>query len=302
MDRLITYSSPTVSDGFLLKEMAALGKAPWTEEQGLSADISYLQMWSGDKPTTRFTRRNSVNGQLNVPEVAAILWDIFGNSWTRLWEASLAKYVPINNYSILETTARTENTDRDITRNIDRTGTLDTTKDSTTKVDSVGNSTINYGRVLDSEGTSETEYGHIVDTTAQTDDFAYAFNSPQSAPTTVSKDTNTQTNSGKDTTNTIGKETSSGSDSTDTTGTENGTAKDTINQSTTDKSTDTTTDTTGQQEDITRNREGNIGQNTFQSLLAEEFELWKWNFWKQVFSDLDSFLVLAYFDPCGLVD
>lgn len=302
MDTLITYSSPLVSDGFLLKEMARTKQAPWTESQGLSADIAYLQMWSGDKPTTRFTRRNSVNGQLNVTEVATMLWDIYGNSWTRLWEASLAKYTPINNYSVLETTARTENTDRDINRNIDRTGTLENKKNSTTTVDSTGDTTVNYGRVLDSDETSTVEHGHVIDTTAENNDFAYAFNSITPGPTAKSNETSKQTNSGTDTTKNVGKETSSGADITNTTGSENGTSSDTITQTTTDKTGDITTDTIGQQEDITRNREGNIGQNTYQSLLSEEFELWKWNFWKQVFSDLDSFLVLSYFDPCSIVD
>ena len=79
---------------------------------------------------------------------------------------------------------------------------------------------------------------------------------------------------------------------------------------TTDSGTDTTTrnlvDSTDQtvtednegteHEEI--HRYGNIGVTTTQKLLQEERNLWLWNFFDEVFNDLDKELALAFHDPC----
>ena len=43
---------------------------------------------------------------------------------------------------------------------------------------------------------------------------------------------------------------------------------------------------------------GNIGVTTNQKLINEERNLWIWNFFEQVFKDVDKELTLAVFDPC----
>lgn len=45
-------------------------------------------------------------------------------------------------------------------------------------------------------------------------------------------------------------------------------------------------------------RYGNIGVTTTQKLLQEERNLWLWNFFDEVFNDLDKELALAFHDPC----
>ena len=45
-------------------------------------------------------------------------------------------------------------------------------------------------------------------------------------------------------------------------------------------------------------RYGNIGVTTSQKLVQEERELWIWNFFDEVFRDLDKELALAFHDPC----
>ena len=45
-------------------------------------------------------------------------------------------------------------------------------------------------------------------------------------------------------------------------------------------------------------RAGNIGVTTTQKLLQEERELWIWNFFDQVFSDIDRELALMFHDSC----
>lgn len=45
-------------------------------------------------------------------------------------------------------------------------------------------------------------------------------------------------------------------------------------------------------------RAGNIGVTTTQKLIQEERDLWLWNFFDQVFNDLDKELALMFHDPC----
>ena len=45
-------------------------------------------------------------------------------------------------------------------------------------------------------------------------------------------------------------------------------------------------------------RAGNIGVTTTQKLIQEERELWIWNFFDQVFSDIDRELALMFHDSC----
>ena len=53
----------------------------------------------------------------------------------------------------------------------------------------------------------------------------------------------------------------------------------------------------GEEEEIIH-RAGNIGVTTTQKLIQEERDLWLWNFFDQVFNDLDRELALMFHDPC----
>lgn len=87
-------------------------------------------------------------------------------------------------------------------------------------------------------------------------------------------------------------ETSSGTDTTQTTGTETEAEQNTSAEDAT-KSHDNL-----EVEGTHTRRKGNIGVTTNQRLVQEERDLWKWNFFEQVFKDIDSELALSYFDPC----
>ena len=52
------------------------------------------------------------------------------------------------------------------------------------------------------------------------------------------------------------------------------------------------------EEQETMRRSGNIGVTTTQKLIQEERDLWLWNFFDQVFNDLDRELALMFHDPC----
>lgn len=42
-------------------------------------------------------------------------------------------------------------------------------------------------------------------------------------------------------------------------------------------------------------RSGNIGVTTNQQMLRSELDLWKWNFWKNIFSDVDTVLSIQFY-------
>lgn len=50
----------------------------------------------------------------------------------------------------------------------------------------------------------------------------------------------------------------------------------------------------------TTTRSGNIGVTTTQQMLSAERELWLWNFFDQVYKDIDSVLSLPIYDPCRI--
>lgn len=59
----------------------------------------------------------------------------------------------------------------------------------------------------------------------------------------------------------------------------------------------TTQDNEGTEHEVTH-RIGNIGVTTNQKLIEDERNLWLWNYFDQIFSDLDKELALAVHDPC----
>lgn len=50
----------------------------------------------------------------------------------------------------------------------------------------------------------------------------------------------------------------------------------------------------------TTTRSGNIGVTTSQQMLTAEREVWMWNFFDQVYKDIDSVLSLPFYDPCRI--
>lgn len=190
----------------------------------------------------------------------------------------------------------------------------------------------NSNSTTDSNGTSSLEHGEQITKSAEADTYTYGFNSAEKVPTAVQIETGSDTHSGTDTTTTTDHttsgtiattdttttnkvtETHSGTDTTtttdhsttessgtsksDTTTSSTGTIDTVTNQTRADKTAEDTTDNTTGSEDIKRTRQGNVGQNSYQELLRQEFELWRWNFFTQVFEDVDKFLVLSVYSSC----
>lgn len=244
---LRAYFPNYLSDDGLFTKMATLG-APWTIEIGQDMDDAYFTMYSGIKNPSEFVTLHLNPGTeiANSLTIARIIYGIYGDNWTRLWEAFKTQYTPIDNYNVKESVIRTGTEDRSIGKNIETTGTVDETV--------------------------TTNYGQTVNSTANAKTYTFGFNSPEVVPTGEQDEVGTEENGGQDTTTT---KTSSNTNS---------------NENTTDNLNET--------EDIQRTRQGNVGQNSYQELLRQEFELWRWNFFTQVFEDVDKFLVLSVYSFC----
>lgn len=299
----------------IFQKMVSMG-APWTQEIGKSMDISFFTIYSGLKLPSVFVSANSTNGSVNSQLISQVLWDLFGVSWKNLWDAYNLEYNPLENYSITENIKRDETNDR----SIDKTGSLSSTIDGTVTSTYSDNSTttLEHGHVvqIDNTGTSKTvesgtssvEHGQNITTTGEVDSFTYGFNSNEKVPTAVETSTGDEQHSGTDTTTTSGStdvnttsdstQTNSGIDTTKTVS--SGESDDATKDVRADTTAEKTDDNAIISETITRNRTGNVGQNSYQELLSQQFELWKWNFFWQVFDDCDRVLCLSVFDPCSV--
>lgn len=242
---LIEWFPNYLSTDAVFTKMATLG-APWSSDVGQDMDDAYFTYYSGDKLATRFIKRHTLDGDVNALTIARILWGLYGNQWTRLWNAYTLEYKPLDNYNIKEVTDRDESDDRTISKIVTDTGT--------------------------NSGTEDLEHGHVVTDTEETNQYNFGFNSTDPVPSAKASSSVTSTNSGIDKTTTSGEFDN--------------------------KSIDDTTDMNVITEDVTKTRSGNIGQNTYQELMRQEIELWKWNFYTQVFEDVDDLLALSVFDNC----
>lgn len=307
-------------------------EAPWQAVQsGLEMDIVYVGSFSGLKFPSRIISELSTDDVLDQQKLADILWKLYGRNWGKLWDAYMTEYDPIQNYNVKEVTERQLTNDRTIDKDINMSGSVDTTDnekvttDKTKVTNESGSNIEKIGRENTSKTDTETntdsnenetttiEYGKKIQDNSEQDVYTYGFNSSSPVPTSRTVGTSTEQQSGTDKT-TRGLISSSKVDgesnttvnesvddtttiTNDTTETDNGTVQstETIGTTKTEKTTDDTIDNQKENEEIIRDRVGNIGQNTYQELLKQEFELWKWNFYFQVFSDCDRIITIPVF-------
>lgn len=266
MSNMLSIFPEFTSRDSIFQKMVSLG-APWSSSVGLSMDLSFFTMYSGLKSPSQYVKINiGLDGVVNSTIIAKTLWDIYGKNWSRLWSAMESQYNPIDNYNLTEIIKRDETGDRAIS-----------------KQSSLESETGDNGKqVTDASGTEGLEHGHEINTNGSTNNFQFGFNSTEQVPTEVQTQNSQELNSGTDTT----------------------TTKDdaTVTTSSTGKRSDATSENTADinvvNENINRTRTGNVGQNSYQQLLTQEFELWKWNFYWSVFDDVDKFLCLAIWDTC----
>lgn len=270
LNKMIDVYSNYPTDGGVFSPMS---NAPWSDTMsGTNLDIVYLDGHSGERYCSNF-----INHRLNDSDVlssdnrtliANILWAMFGIQWTRLWATMKpVDYDPLTNYKMQETAEGEESSTRtpDLTKG--DTGTVQTTGQDKRTPNLTRNGT---GTVNDNGSVTNTNQNGI-----------WGFNSSTSVPSDMSDGTATNEN----TTTRDLTETETGTDTTDRTNT------DTYNRSYTETGTDTTAGTSFRK--LTRT--GNIGTNTFQNLLQQERNIWMYDFFEQVFKDVDSVLTIPIY-------
>ena len=193
---------------------------------------------------------------------------MFGIQWTRLWATMKpVDYDSLTNYKMEETVEGTESSTR----------TPDLTKGDTGTVQTTGQDKRTPNLTKANTGTVKNEGSG----TSTNQNNLWGFNSAESVPSDMSDGTATNENT---TTGNL-SETETGTDTTDHTNT------DTYNRSYTETGTDTTAGTSSRK--LTRT--GNIGTNTFQNLLQQERNIWMYDFFEQVFKDVDSILTIPIY-------
>lgn len=247
--------------------------APWVETMsGANLDLVYLEGHSGERYCSNFINHRLGNSEVLTSDsrtlIANILWAMFGIQWTRLWATMKpTDYDPLTNYQMEENVEGTESSTR----------TPDLTKGDTGTVQSTGQDKRTPNLTRTGTGTVKDDGT----TSGNTQNNLWGFNSSTSIPSDMSDVTGTNEN----TTTRDLTEKETGTDTTDKTNT------DTYNRSYTETGTDTTAGMSSRK----LTRKGNIGTNTFQNLLQQERNLWMYNFFEQVFKDVDSVLTIPIY-------
>lgn len=270
LNKMIDVYSNYPTDGGVFSPMA---NAPWSDTMsGTNLDILYLDGHSGERYCSNFINHrlndSDVLSSENRTLIANTLLAMFGIQWTRLWATMKpAEYDPLTNYQMQETMEGTENSTR----------TPDLTKGDTGTVQTTGQDKRTPNLTKSNTGTVKND-GSATNTNQSN---LWGFNSSASVPSDMSDGTATNENT---TTGNL-SETETGTDTTDHTNT------DTYNRSYTETGTDTTAGTSSRK--LTRT--GNIGTNTFQNLLQQERNIWMYDFFEQVFKDVDSVLTIPIY-------
>lgn len=245
---------------------------PWSSVMtGDQMDTLYFDTHSGERFSSRIIiNRMRFNGLLSSADrktIATLVYARFRTQWGRLWATMNPDYDPLTNYKMEETVEGTENSTRtpDLTKG--DTGTVQTTGQDKRTPDLTRKGT---GTVKDDGSATNNNQNGI-----------WGFNSSTSVPSDMSDGTATNEN----TTTRDLTETETGTDTTDRTNT------DTYNRSYTETGTDTTAGTSSRK--LTRT--GNIGTNTFQNLLQQERNIWMYDFFEQIFKDVDSVLTIPIY-------
>lgn len=249
-----------------------ISNLPWISiMQGIQMDVLYFDTHSGERFGSRIiTRRVGDDGSLSTADrktIATLVYARFRTQWARLWATMNPTFDPLTNYKMEETVEGTESSTRtpDLTKG--DTGTVQTTGQDKRTPDLSRKGT---GTVKDEGSATNNNQNNL-----------WGFNSSTSVPSDMSDGTATNEN----TTTRDLTETETGTDTTDHTNT------DTYNRSYTETGTDTTAGTSSRK--LTRT--GNIGTNTFQNLLQQERNIWMYDFFEQIFKDVDSVLTIPIY-------
>lgn len=271
---------------------------PWkTLNIAAQLDINYHLNRSGKKIVSPLIESYTDNEEsLTVAqktEIAGAVFAIYGDKWSKLYELLSLEYNPISNYDMTET----EEIEGETSNSLHRTGT-ETTSGTGTDAHAYTGSQTNAD--TGTETTTHTGTKGVVtnDTSTgssegATDNTVYGFNSTTGVNDSGSENTTTAESERDVTETTTDDLTDTRTDALTHTRTDNLT--DTETRNLTDQLTRNTTDAETGSNSVTRTltRSGNIGVTTSQQMIESTIELWRWNFFIQVFEDLDTILTIS---------
>lgn len=262
-----------------------------------SLNMVYHLNRSGNKIVSPLVESYTENiAELSEVEKTAIaesIYTIYGDKWGKLYELLSLEYNPIANYDMTEEETIQGETSTEATRR----GTDTTTGTGTDTITHTGTEqNANTGTVTNQHtgttatSTDETSSGSSDGTT---DNKIYGFNSSNGVDDSSSVNETSATSNRDVEEQTTNNLTDTRTDATTATRTDNLT--DTETRNVTDQTTYNTTDATTGENETTRTltRSGNIGVTTTQQMIQSSIDLWQWNFFNQVFDDIDTILTIS---------
>ena len=325
--------SETLGEHKIFTRLMTAHTLPWSEDNSITGellDFEYIFNQSGDKIISPAVKKNLTDGELETTEfnkLCDVAYMMYNKRWARLWEILTAEFNPIENYLMEETKTinygkvdTNSGTDTNLrtgtdthaetgTDSILRTGTdthaesgsdslVHGEKHTLSGSDSLmhgekhtlsGSDSLLHGEKHTLSGNDTFQHGekHIlsgqdgVTDTRATENEVSAFNSGSYQDATKS------TTSGG-TTTTYGKtDTASGTDQTSYGHT------DTETRNMTDALTHGHILTASGRDTETTTRAGNIGVTTSQQMAQSSIDLWKWNYFYDIFRDIDSVFTIS---------
>lgn len=270
---------------------------PWANDTSINntlLDFEYMNNFSGRKVISPAVENSlGTDGTItstNMTTLCSIAYMMYNKKWARNWAVLTAEYNPIENYNMTETEETTRDNKETHSGNdtLSMTGTDTNTHTGTDTFTHTGTDTnVKSGSETDAHTGTVKDDG---DSTSENE--VSAFNSGSYQDSNKNTGTNDNTRTYGDTiTSTYNNVTDAETKNLTDTDTKNLTDTDTRNM------TDTTTHghVIDNDDDETREltRSGNIGVTTSQQMLQSDIELWKWNFFYEVFHDIDTIFTIS---------
>lgn len=314
-DTLESYFPDWIAFGAIF---TAMQNMPWAEyATGTELDALYFGYHSGNKIPSSLVKTFSTNHVANSAKIATLLKTMFNKSWQHLWDVYVSSYSPLLPTSITEQETRQLEGEFSATKQGSKQSTGGDTLTLNTTTQNSGSNALQHGltetitgdnstTVTDNTQTATTGTNTVVQSTESLNS-TYGFNTSEDSPVPDSKteteysstetSSTTQNNTGTTTTaedlSTINRRTGTDTNTITNTETRTGTETHALTDTTTDTATES--NTKGEEEVISRTRTGNNGNRTYSEIIQAEFETWKYNYFENVFEDIDSVLTLCIF-------
>lgn len=257
---------------------------PWKDKNiSQQLNLQYHGNISGKKETSPLVDSLIVENSLtdnSKTMLAMSIFSIYSNKWSKLYRILSLEYEPIENYNMIETektTSTNENTDTITTNTTNSNDVTETNTGTNTTNDS--ENTTGKNTITDSRTIAENN-------SVKNNNSLYGFNSTSGV--------NADSQNGTEKRNTTDNNTHND----DLKGTRTNEHSENINTSKVTaqkndiKDVKDGTHTENGSQDRTLSRHGNIGVTTSQQMINSEIELWQWNFFSEVFKDIDKILTI----------